>query len=285
MLKKLMLFVCFLIFVATSFAAKVETVNIKSQAMNKEIPTLVISHEHLTEVGSPVIYLLHGYAGNEKSWSIIQPKLQSIADRYNLIFVCPYGENNWYLDSPIDKSIRYETFISSELVKYIDAHYATGENKSARAITGFSMGGYGAIRTAILHPEIFGAAGSASGAFELINLPSIPIDTSPRKDFNISSVLGKDKKLWKQYSLFNTISKTQKIFPAIIIDCGYNDTLVFNTNNKFHKKLLENNIAHDYIVRPGGHDITYWQNAIEYQILFFINYFAENYYNSGKLKI
>jgi S-formylglutathione hydrolase FrmB len=218
MFKKLALFLFFLTFVPLNVAAKIETIKIQSQAMNKEIPAVVISHEHFTEVGCPVIYLLHGYAGDEKSWSIIQPKLEFIANRYNLIFVCPYGADDWYLNSPFDKSIQYETFLSSELVNYIDAHYPTGNNKTARAITGFSMGGYGAIRIAILYPEIFGAAGSTSGAFDLINLPSIPIDTSPRKDFNISAVLGTDKKLWHQYSLFNLISKTQTNFPSMIID-------------------------------------------------------------------
>jgi enterochelin esterase-like enzyme len=54
----------------------------------------------------------------------------------------------------------------------------------------------------------------------------------------------------------------------IIIDCGYDD-FFFDDNKRLHEKLVERNIAHDYIERPGAHNWNYWANAIKYQLVFF----------------
>jgi S-formylglutathione hydrolase FrmB len=59
---------------------------------------------------------------------------------------------------------------------------------------------------------------------------------------------------------------------AMIIDCGTED-FFFAVNEAFHQKLLEKNIAHDYIVRPGKHDWNYWRQALPYQLLFFNRFF------------
>ena len=112
-MKKLLLITLFLGWAALSFAAKVDTL------------------------------LING--GNAKTWIGIKPNLPQIADEKGMIFVCPDGKNSWYWDSPLNPSYRYETFISSELVKYIDEHYKTIADRKGRAITGLSMGGHGAM--------------------------------------------------------------------------------------------------------------------------------------------
>jgi S-formylglutathione hydrolase FrmB len=255
--------------VSILYACKIDNVLVKSPSMNKNIPTLIISPNN-TKVKCNVIYLLHGYGGNEKSWITIHPKLKDVSDKYNIIFVCPNGQNNWYVDSPIDSNSKYETFIWQELVNYVDKNYKTIATKNSRAITGFSMGGYGALWISLKHPDIFGASGSTSGALDIIALTkySVDLDASPNKDFNISSVLGNKKALWEKYFLYNFINNIETYKMAIIIDCGYDDSLVFNANKKFHQRLLKENIPHDYIVRPGHHDVAYWDNAISYHILF-----------------
>jgi len=59
---------------------------------------------------------------------------------------------------------------------------------------------------------------------------------------------------------------------ALIIDCGEEDFFL-EDNQELHRKLLEHEIDHDFITRPGGHDNFYWNNSIDYQILFFEKYF------------
>lgn len=146
--KKLLLIALFLVWVAPSFAAKVDTLLIKSPSMNKDVQVVVVTPDAALgkkAVVCPAIYLLHGYGGNAKTWIGIKPNLPQIADEKGIIFVCPDGKNSWYWDSPLNPSYRYETFISSELVKYIDEHYKTIADRKGRAITGLSMGGHGAM--------------------------------------------------------------------------------------------------------------------------------------------
>ena len=106
----------------------------------------------------PVIYLLHGYGGNARTWVGIKPDLSKIADEKGIFFVCPDGKNTWYWDSPLNADVRYETFISDELVKYVDSHYKTVADRKGRAITGLSMGGHGAMWNGLRHSDVFSAS-------------------------------------------------------------------------------------------------------------------------------
>ena len=77
----------------------------------------------------------------------------------------PEGEVfSYYLNSPVVKESQFETYISEEVIEKIDNTYRTIKNKKGRAISGLSMGGYGALYLAIRHPDLFCAAGSMSGA-------------------------------------------------------------------------------------------------------------------------
>ena len=106
--KKNLLIALLLIWVAPSFAAKVDTLLIKSPSMNKEVQVVVVTPDVASgkkSVACPTIYLLHGYGGNAKTWIGVKPDLPQIADEKGIIFVCPDGKNSWYWDSP--KSLRF----------------------------------------------------------------------------------------------------------------------------------------------------------------------------------
>lgn len=81
---------------------------------------------------------------------------------------------------------------------------------------------------------------------------------------------------WEKFSVINVIEQRPKDSLAIIIDCGTGD-FFFEVNNALHEKMNRLRIPHDYIVRPGKHDWDYWKNALQYQFLFFSNYFREEY--------
>ena len=152
-------------------AAKVDTVEVHSRKMGRAVRTIVISPEKTEGKGAAVVYLLHGYGGNETTWPSLKPELKDYADRENLIFVCPNGENSWYWDSPLNEDSQFETFVSRELVSYVDGHYRTLPSREKRAITGLSMGGHGALWLAIRHQDVFGAAGSTSGGLDIRPFP------------------------------------------------------------------------------------------------------------------
>ena len=145
------------------WAAKVDSLLIDSPSMGHGVKVVVISPDKATSEACPTLYLLHGHSGNEKTWLVIKPNLPEIVDEKGLIVVCPDGENSWYWDSPLNANVRYETFISDELVHYVDGHYNTIADRRGRAIAGLSMGGHGALWNAIRHSDVFSAAGSMSG--------------------------------------------------------------------------------------------------------------------------
>jgi S-formylglutathione hydrolase FrmB len=170
---------------------------------------------------------------------------------------------------PLDKTSQYETFISSELVTYIDEHYNTLADRKYRAITGLSMGGHGALYNAFRHKEVFGAVGSTSGA----------VDIRQRNDnFGLVHLLGdmeQNKENWEKHSVLNQIDNLSNGDLAIYFDCGISD-FCFKLNESLNQALLNKGIDHDYTIRPGEHNAPYWQNAIDYQILFFCKYFKKD---------
>ena len=129
MKRKQILFSVLLLFsVVATQAARVDTIMVKSPSMNKEVQVVyVLPDKALGEEAEacPVVYLLHGYGGNARSWVGLKPELPKIADEKGIIFVCPDGKNSWYWDSPKNQAYRYETFVASELVKHTDKNYAT----------------------------------------------------------------------------------------------------------------------------------------------------------------
>lgn len=237
--------------------------------MNKEIPNLVIIPEnHFTDKKDfPVLYLLHGAYGDYTNWPTNATRIKELADAYDMIIVCPDGgSTSWYYDSPVDETMKYETYISEELINVIDATYKTGKNKAARAITGLSMGGHGAFYLALKHQDVYGACGSMSGGVDIRPFP-YSWDLSKRL-----GSYGDHKKNWEENTVINMLHMIKKGSLKMLFDCGTED-FFHDGNQRLHKKMLERNIPHDYIARPGSHDWDYWTSAIEYQMLFFDKYF------------
>jgi len=119
-------------------AAKTDTVLTFSNRMKKEIKAVVIVPDNYAMAKAlPVVYLLHGHGGNYADWITKAKGLDKMVDMYSVIIVCPDGNiGSWYWDSPEDSSYQYETYVSTELVKYIDEKYKTIKDKKGRAITG-----------------------------------------------------------------------------------------------------------------------------------------------------
>lgn len=268
-MKKTFLLLLSFIIHFSAVASTVDTINVYSSSMHKTISTVVIkpnSYKHKKNKFS-VVYLLHGYSNNYSDWVKRVPIIKQYADQMNLIFVCPDGGySSWYFDSPIDSTYKYDTYVSTELVNYIDKNYHTIADRNHRAITGLSMGGHGALYLALNHPDVFGAAGSMSGGVDLRPFP---------KNWDISKRIGNAtdyQSNWERYSVTNIVEHYKGPSLSIIIDCGTED-FFYTVNKQLHEKMLRLKIPHDYIEKPGIHGWDYWKNAIEYQAIFFKNYF------------
>ncbi len=264
-----LIFISFL-FSAKIFAGTVDTVSIYSNSMHKAINCVVIKPEAYKETGKsfPVVYLLHGYAGNYSNWITKVPELQEYVDLYQSIIVCPDGNyGSWYFDSPIDSSYRYETFIATEVVSFVDANFKTKADKAHRAITGLSMGGHGGLFLGLRHSNVFGAAGSISGGVDL---------NESGNRFEISKRIGDTinySKAWHDLSVINLIENYTSTGLKIIFDCGDEDIFV-GGNRRLHQKMLQLKIPHEYTERRGKHNWDYWRNSISFQLLYFQHFFA-----------
>lgn len=265
------LFIISLSFISISFNAlgfKDEVRNVYSKSMNKEVPTTVVTPDtYNSDCVFPVVYLLHGYSDNHRTW-VDRTDIEALADEYGLIIVLPDGGfDSWYFDSEIASDYQYETFVTYELVDYIDKNFHTIKDRSGRAITGQSMGGHGAMHSAIKHSDVYGAVGSMSGGVDIRPFPH---------SWNIDKRLGAytdNAKVWEKSTIINMTHLIQPSDLNIIIDCGTDD-FFYEVNCNLHQKLMDDGIPHDFYVRPGGHNWVYWRNAIKYQMLFFNECFS-----------
>jgi S-formylglutathione hydrolase FrmB len=123
----------------------------------------------------PAIYLLHGYQGNHKQWMAggkewnirdVMDKLIGDGKVREMIVVMPdaksrYG-GSFYTNSVTTGN--WEDYIAQDVVAFVDGNYRTLSAAASRGIAGHSMGGYGALKLAMKHPDRFGAAFGLSSA-------------------------------------------------------------------------------------------------------------------------
>lgn len=258
-----------------AIAGNVDTIQIQSSYLKKATKFVVIQpsnqgQQNNTQARYPVVYLLNGYDGNYAQWTKTAPQLAKTADDLKMIFVYPDGgKSSWYFDSPTDSSMQYESYIIKELVPYVDANFPTNANPKSRAITGLSMGGHGGLYLAIRHSDVFGAAGSTSGGFDFRPFP---------KSWNLPNILGEyetNQARWYDYTVMRQVELLTNKQLAIIFDCGVDDIFI-SVNRALHEKLLQLKIDHDYIERSGGHNHAYWRNSIDFQMLYFHQFFQKN---------
>ena len=250
-------------------AAQVDTIQVFSASMNKNIKTCVIVPDNYKKSKKkfPVVYLLHGYSGNYGTWVKSFKEVSQQVDRYGFIAIGVDGNySSRYFDSPIDPTFKYETYIIDELVPFIDKKYKTIASREGRAISGLSMGGHGSLYLSLKHQDVFGAAGSMSGG----------VDIRPFSEkWDIKNRLGAITDFpenWEKNTVVNLIELNQNNNLKLIIDCGVDDFFI-DVNRELHQKILALKIDHDYIERPGKHNIDYWENSLKFQLLFFYNFF------------
>lgn len=258
-----------------TFAATVDTVVTQSKSMKKEIKAVVVKPQ-LYEGSAkrfPVLYLLHGAGGKYSDWLLNtkdKEAVKKLVDNFEIIVVCPDGGvTSWYFDSPIDPTYQYETYVSKELIDFVDGRYRTINDKTGRAITGLSMGGHGGLYLGFRHQDVYGACGSMSGGVDIRPFP---------ENWNIAKRLGPYNQFPERWEANTVINLTHLLSPnklAIIFDVGRND-FFYDVNVALHDKLIARNIPHDFTVRPGVHNFEYWENAIAYQMMYFGKFFDKN---------
>jgi S-formylglutathione hydrolase FrmB len=217
----------------------------------------------------PVLYFLHGLGQNEQTlfstggWSLIED-LRRQHKIIDFLIVAPDGGRSFYINSA-DNSFRYSDFFLQEFMPQIESRYRVRAGRQARAITGVSMGGYGALRFAFSHPELFSAVSAQSAAL----ITQTPQELSAAGKSNgslgrlLRSAFGQPINLqhWNQNSVF-TLAKSnapglRKL--AIYFNCGQQDDFGFEDGAAtLHQQLQRENVRHKYHSYAGDHSLTYF---------------------------
>ena len=205
----------------------------------------------------PVLYLLHGYSDDHTIWCR-RTSLERYAERWpSLMIVMPAGGHSFYCDAVTGPA--YETAFVNDLIPFIDRTFQTRSVREGRAIGGLSMGGYGAIKLALQHPELFVSAHSHSGALDFGH--------GWRSDFiDVAAILGEEAKGGGRNDCYKLAAECPRL-PALWTDCGQDDFLL-EQNRSFHAHLEKLKIAHDYHEFPGTHEWGYWDRHIQEALAF-----------------
>lgn len=257
----------------TLFAAEVSNVRIKSPSMEKEIGVAIMlpdTYTTETQAHYPVVYFLDGAGGNgvrlfntNDTRHLAQVFKQ--CDELKIIMVVAGCSDKWYFDSPVDSKVRWQQFLTKELIGYMDANYRTVAAREGRAITGLSMGGHGALYTAFTNPELFIAAGSTSGGVDFRAFP---------KNWGLPGVLGtieEHPENWEKGVVVNNLSKLPNANLAIYFDCGSSDFFLA-CNRNLAELLAKMKVKYTYLESPGGHSHPYWCEHFPMQVAFFNKY-------------
>ncbi len=155
----------------------------------------------------PVVYFLHGSAGNESRTVQLATYLHSAIAAAEippmLMVFANGGHNSNYIDS-VDGTILPETMIITELIPHIDANFRTIPQREGRAMQGFSMGGGGALRLAVKHPELFSSVivYGAGGVREIDDMPTVDeianVDRAEQKMRRRKIIMGSDLDYWRK---------------------------------------------------------------------------------------
>ena len=201
----------------------------------------------------PVLYLLHGLSDDHTAWTRFTNIERYVGD-IPLIVVMPDSERGYSVDAVGDPSKRFESLIIDDLIAFVDQTFHTRAERSGRAIAGLSMGGYGALRLAFRHPDLFCAAHGFSSGFAFPTRG--PMDAEFRLVFGDGDASGTD------YDLFTLATKAKvESLPTLSFDCGVNDFSLAE-NRAFHSRLDDLSIPHSYTEYPGEHNWVYWNEHL-----------------------
>lgn len=259
----------------TSYA-QVDTIEVYSKAMEKSLKAAVVKPDNYStdHKAIPTIYVLHGGSGGFTDWHdkvTEENLLAKLSNQYNVLIVTPgVGPSSYYYDSPLLDSVRYETYITEELIPFVDQNYNTIKEREGRAITGLSMGGHGAMMISAKHPELFVAAGSMSGVMN-IDYRMWKVDENFKTRIKNGQLMALGdinyEAPFTQYTAVGLVDNMKKNDIALLIDCGVDDFLI-DTNRQIHQLLLEKEVDHEYTERPGAHTWQYWTEALPVHFLF-----------------
>jgi putative tributyrin esterase len=239
---------------------EMQDVTFRSAALNRDMQYRVVLPMHITAGAKlPAVYLLHGGGGSFHDWSNYSD-VARFAEQ-GLILVMPEGDESYYVNAREPPQDRYEDYIVIDLVADVGKKFPVVVGGANRAIVGVSMGGYGAIKLALSHPDLFFFAGGISPA---IDVPSRPFSIKRiQQSRHYTSIFGS----WGTVTRRNgdpfvlARSADQAKTPYLFLSCGEQEGLLA-PNRNFAALLGQRYFRYEFHVVPGGHDWNQWNEQL-----------------------
>ena len=240
-------------------------VTVKSPALRQRADlTLFIPSQLSAARDLPIVILLHGVYGSHWAWALkggahrTTARMLQTGDIQPVILAMPsdglWGDGSGYVPHA-DQD--FDRWIAEDVPAAVrEAVSITGE-RSPLFISGLSMGGFGALRLAAKHPQLFRAAGGHSSMTHF----------DQHKQF-VQEPLERYACPSEERSVFETMLRNRDRLPPIRFDCGTNDPLI-EYNRELTQQLKHAGIAHTYEEFPGGHEWPYWEKHLADMLKFF----------------
>jgi len=254
---------------SASSDARGECLSVPSRILGRSIPYCVILPPGYRQDVSrryPVLYYFHGLGDNAQMFlhSGGFDLVQELWDRRQMggfIIVSPAGYASFFMNSH-DGRFRYDDFFLREFIPSIENRYRIAARRESRGIGGISMGGYGALRMAFLHPQLFGSVSAHSAAL-MERLPAVSVSNSPESGRLqlLGDVFGSppDRLFWERNNPLQIARTAQLAGMKIYFDCGSGDDYGFEAGAQaLHDLLVSRRIPHEFHLYPGGHNWSYF---------------------------
>ncbi len=206
-----------------------------------------------------VLYLFHGLSDDASAWQRYS-SIETVANAYGLVVVMPSVGRSFYLDQPNGQG--YFTYLVEELPGYLSDVFALAPRREDTFVAGLSMGGYGALKAALLNPERFAAAAMFSGVLSL-RIMATHADDARRTEFahlfgDLAKVEGgaHDPAVWLQHAARNPAA-----LPRLFVSCGRQDDL-YPLSRAFVEACGPLGIPVDYHEEDARHDWFFWDAEI-----------------------
>ncbi|HEU0111374.1 MAG TPA: alpha/beta hydrolase-fold protein, partial [Flavisolibacter sp.] len=216
----------------------------------------------------PVLYLLHGAGDDQTGW-VQFGEVLNIADKVikegsatPMIIIMPdasTGQRGYFND--IKNNWRYEDFFFNELMPYVEKTWRIKTEKRYRAISGLSMGGGGTFMYALHRPELFSAACPLSAYIGPLSLDEFKKNISKDQPALPDSVITGYFNRHNAISLVNNVADSVKRSVRWYIDCG-DDDFLYEGNSLVHIAMKKKDIPHEFRIREGAHNWTYWRQSL-----------------------
>jgi S-formylglutathione hydrolase FrmB len=233
----------------------------------------------------PVLYFLHGLGENEQTlfksggWNLIEDLRQEhkIGD---FLIVSPEAKASFYVNSANGK-VRYSDFFLSEFLPYIESRYRIRGDWRSRAVSGISMGGYGAFRFAFAYPQKFSAVSAESAA--LMTASPQELNATMRSGTPLGRLLGSvfgdpiNVAHWRENDPFVLARKNRLAISklAIYFNCGHDDEYQFEDGaESLHRELDSQRIKNEFHLYPGNHSASYFLAHLGEVMQFHSQHFA-----------